>query len=1215
MISNNRRQLARVRNAFLGATALAGFAAAATPASAVVINDNYTPAAVVDTTNVTGVGQMVVDLQNGFIGLCTVSLINPRTVIFASHCVNENANDSAFKNATTYGSANGGTPIGFFFQANNNQAGNSAIGHWLNGVAGGPKYLTRTNEYAYNSNFVVYDTNCCTIGLGNNFLQSDIALAALDTPAVGIPTYTLLFSALSAPAHATIEGYGDNGIGTTGQGTIDFKRRVAENIVSLLGSLDDQDTFLFGAPDGLPANLYMIDFNDPKFGTAAANQYDFNIFHDTATTKEGITAPGDSGGPLIIDHEFSAPTIAAVLSGGDRFFNAQKGASYGTTSFYQPLYLYWDWILANNPYKYVTNTGGNHNWTDSNAFQMALDPAYLTVDAGGNLVNALPTTKAQGEADVPPGFGYVCYYDDCINIKTGAHTNPTPPPAPNPTTGVVADPAVVADPSTVQVSPTLGSRPFNGALGVQGFEALVESMVGSGVDCGAAIVSVDSLTSGTSSATQPTCTAQAATPGTPGSVNATPSAQSNWINPEGFAQVGPVATGESVQGAPGASPGQLVNDTNANPATLAPARYYDVTFAADGNTTIAPGTTITVDRVTVNGANTALTIGGVLNTLINTNSFAGTIAVNGALNSTGSVSFFGGLLTGTGTVTAPSVDFLIGAIAPGTVGTVGTLTINGALNLGAGSTTVIDATNTTSDLIKVNGAATVGGTLVFNPLAPPKLGDSHIVIQATSITGSYNAVPDTVAGVLYPIATTMTVGGVGEEIVTFGLGTFTSQLAAGATVDQITVAGGLDAAVAGGHYNDMQALYVALTPLSGAGLAQALEDLAPDAERAAPLVGDMVTEGYDNMLWQQLGSMGPAPDGSKQAGLRIDGSGLQAALTSASGNSAQSQQLLSLGASIATNPGGGNGAISTGAPATPQQADDAWMPLPAGASGFISGSSLNGSVAIGGGGGKADVRGLIIGAGLSVPVDDALSVGFSFGYADAQTSLRAMPATVQTNTIQASLFARYDFGDNYVGEAFGSYGRQTIETRRIIVVGATAFGAVGHTGGDVPSFGGYFGKSFSTDTLLGPKLFITPAVSLQYVGSSIDAFSETGSVAAMSFADYEEHSGLARLGGDAHMTFDIFNVHVTPNLHGYWVDNFGGGNTSIQSTFAAGPSSVLTFALTPVSRNYAELGLGIDADLGDLFGTQATLSGRYDTTTGRDDIEYGAWTGRLSIKF
>ena len=87
MTSSNRRHLARVRNAFLGATALAGVAVLAPPASAVVINDNFTPndptvvddGGVANKNVINGVGQMVIDLQNGFIGLCTVSLINPRT--------------------------------------------------------------------------------------------------------------------------------------------------------------------------------------------------------------------------------------------------------------------------------------------------------------------------------------------------------------------------------------------------------------------------------------------------------------------------------------------------------------------------------------------------------------------------------------------------------------------------------------------------------------------------------------------------------------------------------------------------------------------------------------------------------------------------------------------------------------------------------------------------------------------------------------------------------------------------------------------------------------------------------------------------------------------------------------------------------------------------------------------------------------------------------
>jgi uncharacterized protein with beta-barrel porin domain len=1210
MTNSNRRQLARVRNAFLGATALAGFAALATPASAVVINDSLTPTQAVDPTNITGVGQMVVDEQNGFIGLCTVSLINPRTVIFASHCVNENPAGNGFESGTGYGSANGGLPIGFFFNVNNNAAGNSAIGHWLNGVGGGPKDLTRTAEFAYNSNFVVYNTNCCTIGLGNNFLQSDVAMAALDTPAVGIPTYTALFSALSAPAHATITGYGDNGIGTTGQGTIDFKRRTAENIVSVLGSLDDQDTFLFGAPDGLPANLYMIDFNDPKFGTPAANVFDFNIFHDTAVLTsatghgEGITAPGDSGGPLIIDHQFAAPTIAAVLSGGDRFFNAQKGASYGTTSFYQPLYLYWDWILANNPYKYVTSTAGAHNWRDASTFVMALDPAYMTIDGSGNLVNAIPTTHAQGQTNVPPGFGLVCYFDDCINIKTGVHTNPTPAPGPNPTAAHVP-----------------GTGPFGGLLGGQaGFDAFVASFIGSqsasatSVFSGGPDVVSASVIDGVDANS---LVAPAAGSGTPGSSSVTPSAQSNWVNPEGSAQVGTVATGELVQGAPGASPGQIVQDTNANVATLAPARYYDVTIGAAGTVTQDTGS-ITVDKVTVFGASANLVVatGATLNTLINFNSFAGNSFINGTLNSTGSVSMFGGILGGTGTVNAPSVDFLLGAVAPGTNGSIGTLNIHGTLNLNSGGTLLVDINTASSDILAITGNANLNnGTVLFHELQGAQLHDSHLFMTVTgTITGVFN-VPDSIPGVLIPVVTKVTVGGVQEEIVSFQAGSFVTLLNGSGSADQTTIAAALDASRAA-HYNDLLPLYNAIDPLSDGALAQGLEDLAPDSERAAPLVGELEAGAFDNTLVQHLGGIGAGAAGYGQsAGLDIDADGLKSALNSARGVSAQSQQFMALGASIATNPGGGNDAIpTTGTAAAPTAASGGWMDLPGGMGGFISGTSLDGTVAIGGGGGKADVRGMLIAGGLDMPVGDGFTVGASFGYSDATSTLRAMPASLQSDSIQVAAYARYDWGSNWFAAGYASYGHQTIETRRVAIVGPFAFPVVGHSGGDTPSVGAYVGKAFHFDAFTGDVRFV-PSIGLQYVSSSIDGFSETG-VTAMTFGDFSSTTTLAKIGFDTSTTFDIFNVKFKPNAHLFFVGQLAGNAGTISSQFVAAPGAVMTFALAPqADRSYAEFGLGADFDLGEFLGTDATLTARYDGTSGRRDINYGAWTGRLSIKF
>lgn len=645
----------------------------------IVIADPGTPATAQDPEDVTGIGQMIIDQQNGFIGLCTATLINPRTVIFAAHCVNE-------RPAADYGAATGGTPIGFGFSSNNNAAGNSAFGQWLFGG-----HQTDTAGYMYNANHVAYHPASLEPG-ANSFLYGDVAMASLDTAAGDIPTWSMLFSQLPAPAitangtgyHVDLAGYGRNGTGTTGSTGSDYRRRLAENMLGALASLDDFEGFLFGGSSGLPQNLYWIDFDDPRRGTAQASPFDFNAWRDNPLPREGITASGDSGGPLILDETFDRPVVIGVLSGGyTRFFNGQPANGYGTASFFQPLYLYWDWIAANNPYHYVSALAGDGDWTDASHWVTTLDPNYQVIGAGGQLANGVPVDPGEGPGGTDGAFGQACFesggVSQCQDMATGEFT--------------------------VEVKP-IGTGATNGAD-----VASVESLSGFDLDDGA--VAQAGPAAGVGVAALPSATLLN---GLPGASNFTPDN----------------------------SDGDRLNDI--------PPRYFDVTLSANGTTTL--GTAATIDRLTIAGAGAGLdiTASGSLYSHIDITQLIGTLNVDGSLETPGDFFMMAGGLSGTGTITAPFFTNMAGVIAPGTPTSIGTLNFDGEVILASGGSLLINlGANGTSDQVAVTGHANVGGLVAFSyaPTAAPAYGDIYTFLTAQGgVSGAFTAAP--ISAILTP---------------------------------------------------------------------------------------------------------------------------------------------------------------------------------------------------------------------------------------------------------------------------------------------------------------------------------------------------------------------------------------------------------------------------------------------------------------------------------
>ena len=194
----------------------------------IVPHDGNTPADALDSaTDVTGIGMFF--RNDGFV--CSGTLINPRTVLFAAHCVND-------RPGTDYGTDS------------------SIQAAWSFGANALPGFIDWISAFESNPDLAVFNVATIRYNLDSlarpgalGFLEGDVAISVLDTPAGNVPTWALLFSALPAPDaynqttgsgyHVNTIGYGRSGSGTTGASIgIDWRRRAAENYIGALASID-----------------------------------------------------------------------------------------------------------------------------------------------------------------------------------------------------------------------------------------------------------------------------------------------------------------------------------------------------------------------------------------------------------------------------------------------------------------------------------------------------------------------------------------------------------------------------------------------------------------------------------------------------------------------------------------------------------------------------------------------------------------------------------------------------------------------------------------------------------------------------------------------------------------------------------------------------------------------------------------------------------------
>jgi secreted trypsin-like serine protease len=276
----------------LAASLIVGGAVAVSPAGAIVIND---PAAGDALPNGAEFSSVVNLVTGGGSQWCTGSMISSTAILTAQHC--------------------------------------------LAGISGGSVQLTTGSGAVLETMAISGTFTMPGDSNSSNFLDgTDIAVVTIASPFATPLTAMRMLDSMSIVGHsATLVGYGWFGVGSAGPTVNDAKRRGAQNVIDHYGeALDLIPTGNCALPNPAvvtsyqTANVFSADFDNPA-GTSNSFCGSNVGSASTMLPEEGTTAPGDSGGPLLVyDATLDEYLIAGVLAGGNSNISIYEVISWWT---------------------------------------------------------------------------------------------------------------------------------------------------------------------------------------------------------------------------------------------------------------------------------------------------------------------------------------------------------------------------------------------------------------------------------------------------------------------------------------------------------------------------------------------------------------------------------------------------------------------------------------------------------------------------------------------------------------------------------------------------------------------------------------------------------------------------------------------------------------------------------------------------------------------
>ncbi|MEQ8403890.1 MAG: autotransporter domain-containing protein [Oceanicaulis sp.] len=1098
---------------------------------------------------------------------CTGTLVNPRTVLTAAHCVN-------FFSSEDYG-----LPF-------NGQASSVLVGFGPDTEAGLNNFastlaLASQGGLAASTDVIIHPSSELSLG-GLPFPWADVAMIALDEPITFVPSMGMLFSPLTELTHVIQLGYGSKGTGDFGvisPGALDFfggpsrfQRLEGENMLGMIGSPGDLFDGIFPGVAPSVINLgvesqvmYWTDFDRPNReadeGLCAFTGFSINCpsvdavqsidyFDGDALPNEVGTAPGDSGSPLIADQIGDFPIILGVLSGGYDFFNV-TASGYADISFYNPLFPFFEFISANTPYKYVSAVQGDGDWFDPTHWTQDLDPNFYVFDESGAIVNGLPEGSEDGVYATSPKIGSVLGSDISGNSND---TTPGLPPR--------SDAAPVGAPGSAEGEALFGAVAGPDARPGDALAAVVD--LGAASDLGQGVAGKSAVATSQSSGGD--MTQQDA-----------PNFGDNL--PQSSNLQGPGSTGFVPQNTDGA-PGTAFEN---------PALYFDVSLTQSGTTTLASDGTflpVEIDQLTLmnTGATLSIENGAELNSLIGVNVLMGTLDVRAdsaiitplLINDlgivTGSGVFATDLFLNRGGLVDPSSDPAAfgGAnpIAPG-----GEIFIIGNYVQNSQGVTKLDVlaesgTPFAMDSLFVSGQALLDGTIWVT-------ADPTVAVRGSTYTGI--------------TANGGVVGAFSNEMTQYSA-TLSFDVAYGANAVTFEAVAADFADVLPG--NDPNALALAAA-LDGATSSTAL----PGGE-FGQVIGSLDAIGTAASLEAALSSMTPRQT------FVLDQLGLNASrsVTDTVLNRAR----------LARNRGGaapGGLAMRTDdAPILLASAGQS-MSLPGGEDTLLPSNMnawISGDVTFAGGADPAvsgDVRTALVSGGVEARLAPSLVGGLALtgGWFESDDAMH----TFDGDTYGVTGYVGYAAKWFHLAANAGHFKHQ-YEIERPVFTGAGFGTASGETDGSQT----FAGIEAGLEVPLGEAGAVGPIARARISDFSIEGYTETGAGgfgSVIGERDYEQTVTSIGLSGWFNFGEKLFmNAEILQNT---LVD--GDAAPAASAALVAQPGAGYTVTGVAPAEDWASVQIGVGYQLA----PDLVLQGRYTVDGGRDDYDYEAANVSLSFRF